>query len=736
MAIFARAVCSTPCQGADQKQPICITSKLSGCGRICGRPRRTVQSGQPGFKGNDVKRILILTAGFGDGHNAAARNVQEALEQISPDVEVTVADLYERGFKGLNGIARKAYLGVVRYAPGVYAALFKLVHHVPWLTRNPRGMGRIQRALEEVIEETRPDCVVSTYPTYTSMIAQLFQGHSEKPFPLVTIITDSGSINSAWYQVPSDHFVVADDKSAQVLLKAGIKSTRIQTLGFPVSPRFSAALVVDPAPLKKGQPFRVLYTINTGKTKAGKAIAKLLEIPNVELTVTVGRHAELKRKLAGMARKSGGALRLLGWTNQMPELLMRSHLVIGKAGGAAVQEAIAARCPMIVNQIIPGQEEGNARLIHELGIGAIGERKKEMVRWVRRAMADDGALWKGWRARLDEISKPDSAVRIARFVLEKCCEENKSVQPLTIPARRLSSAKTSRQAMVAPAFGQSARPLLCDFHIHTNYSDGRLSVPEVVDFYGSRGFDCICITDHWTDLRRLIGKRERLSPLALCGDQIEEYFDVVAREARRAWRRYNMLVMTGLEFNKEGPTPRSSVNLLGLDLQAPISPRLDLSQTIHEIRSQRGLSVASHPNLQKSKWTRETLFLWDHQEEFLPLIDAWEIGNRSQLFSQASLKRLPFLANSDFHKPKHIFSWKTLLHCEKDRTAIKECIRRNEQVGMTLYGNVSTPPAELLKVEGGKGQAIPVEAWPVEQLLRPLPVLAAPLQTTGQTLRL
>ncbi|MEI6568396.1 MAG: hypothetical protein WCR20_17085, partial [Verrucomicrobiota bacterium] len=273
-------------------------------------------------------------------------------------------------------------------------------------------------------------------------------------------------------------------------------------------------------------------------------------------------------------------------------------------------------------------------------------------------------------------------------------------------------------------------------HIHTSYSDGRLSVPEVVDFYGSRGFDCICITDHWTDLRRLIGKRERLAPLALCGDQIEEYFDVVAREARRAWRRYNMLVMTGLEFNKEGPTPRSSVNLLGLDLQAPISPRLDLSQTIHEIRSQRGLSVASHPNLQKSKWTRETLFLWDHQEEFLPLIDAWEIGNRSQLFSQASLKRLPFLANSDFHKPKHIFSWKTLLHCEKDRTAIKECIRRNEQVGMTLYGNVSIPPAELLKVEGGKGQAIPVEAWPVEQLLRPLPVLAPPLQTTGQTLRL
>ena len=51
-----------------------------------------------------------------------------------------------------------------------------------------------------------------------------------------------------------------------------------------------------------------------------------------------------------------------------------------------------------------------------------------------------------------------------------------------------------------------ARMLLCDFHIHTNYSDGKLTAPEVIDFYGKRGFDCICITDHLGDPRRLIGK--------------------------------------------------------------------------------------------------------------------------------------------------------------------------------------------------------------------------------------
>jgi processive 1,2-diacylglycerol beta-glucosyltransferase len=241
----------------------------------------------------------------------------------------------------------------------------------------------------------------------------------------------------------------------------------------------------------------------------------------------------------------------------------------------------------------------------------------------------------------------------------------------------------TRPARIPGRGGQ--RGLLCDFHIHTNYSDGRLTVPEVVDFYGTRGFDCICVTDHWTDPRQLIGKFSRLTPFTLSYDQIGEYFEVIAREARRAWRRYRMLVLAGLEFNKDGPTRRLSAHLLGVDLPEPISPRLDLMQTIERIHAQGGLAVASHPHIMKSEWAKDTLYLWEHQERFAAVIDAWEIANRNNLFAPVSLKRLPFLANSDFHKPKHIYSWKTILHCEKSPEAIKECIRRNERISITLY---------------------------------------------------
>jgi hypothetical protein len=67
----------------------------------------------------------------------------------------------------------------------------------------------------------------------------------------------------------------------------------------------------------------------------------------------------------------------------------------------------------------------------------------------------------------------------------------------------------------------------------------------------------------------------------------------------------------------------------------------------------------------KSEWGKNTLYLWENQEKFAPLLDAWEIANRNNIFNDIGLKRLPFIANSDFHKPKHIYSWKTLIHCRE-----------------------------------------------------------------------
>jgi processive 1,2-diacylglycerol beta-glucosyltransferase len=646
-----------------------------------------------------VKKILILTAGFGDGHNTAARNVADALDLISDEVKVEVLDVFQSSLGLLNDVLKKAYLGLTRFAPSLWNGIYSMLDNSKGLESNLLAFGNLKSALEQILAQSQPDCVLSTYPVYAHVIREIYRDHSERPFRFITVVTDSISVNSSWFRAPSDWYCVPNEATAQVLRKNGVPAEKIKAFGFPVNPLFAEQQTETVQAPQPDGPIKVLYIINTGKKKSGKAVDRLLEVPRVHLTITVGRDAELKEKLVRRTEKFGDRACVLGWTNQIPRLMMTHHLVVTKAGGATVQEAIAGRCPMILNQVIPGQEDGNAQLVKELDAGVVAEKNREVAEWIAKAFANDARLWKKWRDNLSKVSRPDASLRIAELALQEC--------ELDGPTRKLFESKqpgiTQPNRHKAGNGAGEARMLLCDFHIHTNYSDGSLTAPEVVDFYGKRGFDCICITDHLGDPRRLIGKLSKLLNLTIGPEQMDEYFDVIERERQRAWRKYNMLVMAGLEFNKDGFTKKSSAHLLGIDLKAPINPALDLPPTIAEIHAQGALAVASHPHIMKSEWGKNTLFLWKNQEIFAPLIDAWEIANRNNIFTPVGLKRLAFLANSDFHKPKHIYSWKTLLHCEKEPEAIKECIRKNERLAITLYRDglsANTASQEGLAAEG------------------------------------
>ena len=646
-----------------------------------------------------MKKVIILTAGFGEGHNAAARNIRDALEYISDDVKVEVLDLFETSYGSVNELVKKAYLGLVQYAPGVWGSIYNLLDNSALLNRNLGGFGRLRDALGDILHETQPDCVVSTYPVYSHVIEELFKDHSQRSFRFITVVTDSISVNAAWFRAPSDYFFVPNDQTAEVMIAGGVPAEQIRSLGFPVSYLFAEPLKEELEKPEAARLRRILYLINTGKKKSGKALDRLLELPDVHITVTVGRDAELKEKLLERTAEHKDRVEILGWTNNMPQLMRQSHLIIGKAGGATVQETIAAKTPMIVNQVIPGQEEGNARLIEEAGLGAVTEKHKEVVELVEDAFADGAKLWHRWKKNLDRISKPDASIKIAEAVLAECDRQDdptKKIKLFEKPAERVMERSVNGAKGVIT---NQQKMLLCDFHMHSNYSDGKLSVPDLVDFYGKLGFDCICITDHLADPRRLIGKLVKLSNLTLGHNQVEEYFEVIERERKRAWRKYGMIVMTGIEFNKDGYTAKSSAHLLGIDLKTPIDPSMDLPETIGHIHAQGGLAIASHPHLMKSEWGKNTLHLWENMETYAPLIDAWEIANRNDIFNPVGTKQLPFVANSDFHKPKHIYSWKTLLNCEKDAEAIKACVKKNEHVAITLYRDfpkAQVPQANLM----------------------------------------
>ena len=367
-----------------------------------------------------MKKVLILTAGFGDGHNTAARNVADALELLSDDVKVEVLDVFQSSLGIVNDILKKTYLGLARYAPGVWNGIYSVLDNSKSLEQKLLSFGKLKSALAGILESAQPDCVLSTYPVYGHVIQEIYRDHSERPFPFITVVTDSISVNSSWYRAPSDWFCVPNEATAEVLRRQGVAGEKVKTFGFPVSPVFAEMKAGPSLGLQCAPPFKILYIINTGKKKCGKAIDRLLEIPNTRLTITAGRDGELKEKLARRAKEFGGRVQVLGWTNQMPRLMLTHHLVITKAGGATVQEAIAACCPMILNQVLPGQEEGNARLVEEAGVGVVAEKNREAAQWVVKAFAGDGRVWRTWRDNLAKISRPDASIRVAELALTQC----------------------------------------------------------------------------------------------------------------------------------------------------------------------------------------------------------------------------------------------------------------------------------------------------------------------------
>lgn len=103
----------------------------------------------------------------------------------------------------------------------------------------------------------------------------------------------------------------------------------------------------------------------------------------------------------------------------MPQLLASHHLFIGKAGGAIVQEAIAAQCPVIVSHLVPGQEEGNIQLIEGGGVGTFAAGSAISVSSaVVQAFSNNATLWKLWKSNMTKMRHPSAARTIAKFLLK------------------------------------------------------------------------------------------------------------------------------------------------------------------------------------------------------------------------------------------------------------------------------------------------------------------------------
>ena len=228
---------------------------------------------------------------------------------------------------------------------------------------------------------------------------------------------------------------------------------------------------------------------------------------------------------------------------------------------------------------------------------------------------------------------------------------------------------------------QLPRWLLCDFHIHTQWSDGSESLQTVVDLYGKSGFDAICITDHIID-----SEFGQSSPQAqsIAPHDFEGYLEHLWNEARRAWDEYDMILIPGTDVTNQ----TRGYHILAVDIKRYIDPDDTVEGIIKEIHRQGGIAIACHPHRrdpESGDVVAGSQYLWQNHERYASLFDAWEVANRDDLFNAVGLKKYNYVANGDFHRRNHLYSWKTMIKCAKNTEAIKQAVRDNTRISLYLF---------------------------------------------------
>ncbi len=225
--------------------------------------------------------------------------------------------------------------------------------------------------------------------------------------------------------------------------------------------------------------------------------------------------------------------------------------------------------------------------------------------------------------------------------------------------------------------------LLCELHAHTTWSDGELSLPELIDLYGAAGFDVLCVTDHV--LRRDDPWPASHGRPCVNAENFDAYLREIERERARAFATFGMLLLPGLELTYNDPDPDRACHAVAVGIEKLVSMDDGPAAAMEEARSSGAAIVVAHPHELGlvSAARSPTRYFARHWRELRGLFDRVELFNGRQLFSWVAEKGLPPVACGDLHRAEQFPGWTTLVPCEHDREALVDYLRSPRPVFLT-----------------------------------------------------
>jgi 1,2-diacylglycerol 3-beta-galactosyltransferase len=377
-------------------------------------------------------RILILFSDTGGGHRAAARALTDALKQLDPTCDVTVADpLISQGPAVVRRLA-SLYSPMIQRSRAAWGAVYHSSNTKPTFAaiRAVFGPG-VRKVIIDLVAQHDPDVLLSVHPLLNHIAHQaILKGG--RPRALMTVITDLVDFHRGWTFSRADLVVAPTELARKVALRRRVPADRIKLLGLPVDLRFR-----PPAPGEK-RALRRRYGLDEGRftvlVMGGAAgVGNLIKQVRVlawephqwQVIAVCGRNEKLQSRLARV--RFATPTLVLGFVDNIPELMRASDVIVTKAGPGAIAEALATGVPVLVTGFLPGQESPNVDFVVEAGFGAFTPRESDLLDEVR-VLAEGGPTWQEMSRKAAEMAHPYASSDIARECLLLAARYSASAQ--------------------------------------------------------------------------------------------------------------------------------------------------------------------------------------------------------------------------------------------------------------------------------------------------------------------
>lgn len=369
---------------------------------------------------------MIFYGSYGGGHLSAARSIKEYIETNYIDTQIQMVDCMEYINKVINKVTTTAYSEVAKKAPWAWGHIYKKAEKGVIAKISTDSNKLMAYKLNKLLQEFAPDYVISTHPFSSQMCAYL-KKKNKIDFKLATVMTDYAP-HEQWLLYPEevDYFFVAHNGMRDELIDKGISSAKVYATGIPLSNRFlehyNKKETLEEFGLKQRQKTILFFAggeFGLGKNTTLEILKTLAEnFHNIQIVAIAGKNKNMKEKFEEVVENTDrhDSIKILEYTNKVPELMSISDLVITKPGGLTTTESLASGLPIIVINPIPGQEEENAEFLEQNGV-AIWIKKDDNINEILENLfnSPDKMLDMKIKARL--LAKKNSTQDICKIIL-------------------------------------------------------------------------------------------------------------------------------------------------------------------------------------------------------------------------------------------------------------------------------------------------------------------------------